>query len=330
MSRSTQMFTSASNGSASHATPDDSVSNIASSASMSGALGGTSGGGTSGGGASGGSAPIGPSSQELARRRQYLRAKRRFTFYKTAWRSLAVLGFAGGMIWLATSPIWLIRSADQIAVSDNQVLSDKNVQDLLPVPYPQSLLKVDPDSLALSLESHAPIESAVVSRRLVPPGLHVRVQERVPVAVVLPDTARPIKSIGTQPEPFKEPGLVDANGNWMPRNSFQALGAVAGPPALTVKGMRDSYRLSWHAMYESIRRSPVKIAAVDWTRPSNVVLYSELGQVHIGPYGKNFDAQLAALDQMRSLHSEINPKQVAFIDLQDPEHPIVETVAASQ
>ena len=314
MSRSTHVSTSASNGSKHHAASDDSASN--NSASMSSAVDS----------ASVGAAPIGPSPQELARRRQYLRARRRFTFYKTAWRSLAVLGFAGGMIWLATSPIWLIRSPDQIAVSDNQVLSDKNIQDLLPVPYPQSLLKVDPDSLALSLESHAPIESAVVSRRLVPPGLHVRVRERVPVAVVLPDTTKPIKSIASQPQPFKEPGLVDADGNWMPRNSFQELGAAAGPPALTVKGMRENYRSSWHAMYESIRRSPVKIAAVDWTRPSNVVLYSELGQVHVGPYGKNFDAQLAALDQMRSLHSEINPKQVAFIDLQDPEHPIVETL----
>lgn len=313
MSRSTQVSTSAansaSNGSAANAAPHHNMSDSASMREAPVV-----------------SAPIGPSPQELARRRQYLRARRRFTFYKTAWRSLAMLGFAGGVIWLATSPIWLIRSADQIAVSDNQILSDKNIQDLLPVPYPQSLLKVDPDSLALSLESHAPIESAVVSRRLVPPGLHVRVRERVPVAVALPDTAKPVKSIASQPEPFQEPGLVDADGNWMPRNSFQDLGAVTEPPALTVKGMRENYRSSWHSMYESIRRSPVKIAAVDWTRPSDVVLYSELGQVHIGAYGKNFDAQLAALDQMRSLNSEIDPKRVAFIDLQDPDHPVVETL----
>ncbi|MGB3298045.1 MAG: hypothetical protein WBA76_07230, partial [Phormidesmis sp.] len=78
----------------------------------------------------------GPSPQELARRRQYLRARRRSTFYKGLWRSLVMLGFAGGTMWLATSPIWLIRSADQIAVSDNQVLSDENIQALLPVPYP--------------------------------------------------------------------------------------------------------------------------------------------------------------------------------------------------
>ncbi len=275
------------------------------------------------------SAPMGPSPQELARRRQLLRARRRFTFYKTAWRSLAMLGFAAGTIWLATSPIWLIRSADQIAVSDNQILSDKNIQDLLPVPYPQSLLKVKPENLALSLESHAPIESAVVSRRLVPPGLHVRLRERVPVAVVIPDTAKPIKSIASQPQPFKEPGIVDADGNWMPRNSFQELGVIAEPPTLTVKGMRENYRSSWHSMYESIQRSPVKITAVDWTRPSDVVLYSELGQVHVGPYGKNFEAQLAALDQMRSLNSKVNPEEVAFIDLQDPEHPVVEVLQAA-
>ncbi|MGB3299062.1 MAG: FtsQ-type POTRA domain-containing protein, partial [Phormidesmis sp.] len=208
------------------------------------------------------------------------------------------------------------------------VLSDENIQALLPVPYPQPLLKVQPESLELSLESHAPIEKAVVTRRLVPPGLHVRVRERVPVAVVIPDTTKPVKSIPSQPEPFKEPGLIDAQGNWMPSNSFQALGAVTNPPTLTIKGMRENYRSSWRTMYESMQRSPVKITAVDWTRPSEVILYSELGQVHIGSYGSSFETQLAALDQMRSLNLEVSSKQIAFIDLQDPEHPIVETLQA--
>jgi len=181
-----------------------------------------------------------PSSQELARRRQYLKEKRRFTFYRTAWRAIAMLGFTAGILWVARSPIWLIRSAEQIVVSDNQILSDENIQALLPVPYPQSLLQVQPDDLAQSLETYKPIESALVSRRLLPPGLHVRVRERVPVALAVPDTTRPLKAISNQPEPFREPGLIDAQGYWMPRNSFQELGAMTHSPPLTVKGMQAS------------------------------------------------------------------------------------------
>ncbi len=270
-----------------------------------------------------------PSPQELARRRQYLKAKRRFNLYKTTWRSLLTLGFAAGTLWLATSPIWLIRSGAQVAVSDNQLFSEDNIREILPVPYPQSLIKVQPDILEQRLEAYGPIESASVSRRLIPPGLHVSVRERVPVAVTLPDTTQPLKAIPNQPTPFREPGLIDAQGYWMPRNSFRDLGAIASPPALSVKGMRPEYKAYWRTMYEAIRQSPVKIAAIDWTRPSNVVLYSELGQVHIGPYGKNFTDQLAALDQMRSLDARIPPEQVAFIDLQDPDNPVVEVLQAT-
>jgi cell division protein FtsQ len=271
-----------------------------------------------------------PSPQELARRRQFLRAKRRSNFYKAAWRSLIFLGFAGGTIWLATSPVWFIRSTKQISVSDNHILSDQNIQALLPVPYPQSLLKIEPESLEKALKSYAPIESVEVTRRLVPPGLHVQVHERVPVATVMPDTTQPVKAIASKPAPFREAGLIDAQGNWMPLNSFRELGAIATPPTLTVTGMRANQRAAWQSLYKSLRRSPVKITAIDWTSPSNVILSSELGQVRLGPYGRNFEAQLTALDRMRSLDTKVDPQQVAFIDLQDPDNPVVEILQATK
>jgi len=269
------------------------------------------------------------SSQDLSKRRQHLRAKRKYQFYKTLWRGVALMGFVAGSIWIATSPVWLIKTGEQLEVSGNQLLSDENVQDLVPVPYPQSLLKVKPDELAESLESHGPIESAVVSRRLVPPGLHVRINERVPVAVAVPDTTHPLKAIPAQPIPFKEPGLLDADGYWLPRNSFRELGASASLPPFAVRGMQAGYEDSWQAIYQEISRSPVKITALDWTRPSNLILQSELGTVHLGPYGKSFEAQLAALDQLRSLNDQVNPEKVAFIDLLDPDHPVVEVLQAT-
>lgn len=270
-----------------------------------------------------------PSSQDLSNRRQHLRAKRRFKFYKMAWRSLAMTGFAVGTVWIATSPIWLIRSGEQLEVSGNRLLSEQNVQALIPLPYPQSLLQVKPGNLAISLEASDLIESALVSRRLVPPGLHIRIHERVPVAVALPDTAHPVQAIASNPVPFKEPGLIDAQGYWMPRNSLQAVGASASLPPLTVKGMRAGYEDSWQSIYEAIRQSPVKITVIDWRRPSNMILQSELGAVHLGPYGQQFEKQLTALDQLRSLDDKVNPQKVAFIDLHDPAHPVIEILQAT-
>lgn len=270
-----------------------------------------------------------PSSQELIRRRQHLRAKRRIRSYQAIWRLLAIPALAAGTVWLATSPIWLIKSGNQIEVSDNQLLSAQVVQGLMPVPYPQSLLNVKPDDLADSLEAYAPIKSAVVSRRLIPPGLRVRVVERVPVAIAVPDTARPVKANPDQPVPFQEPGLIDAEGYWMPRDSFRDLGVSVGSPPLSVRGMRPGYEAAWQTIFQSLQRSPVKIIAIDWTQPSNLILQSELGAIHLGPYGNRFDDQMAALDRMRQISTQIDPKKIAFIDLHDPANPVVEILQAT-
>ncbi|WP_193858201.1 cell division protein FtsQ/DivIB [cf. Phormidesmis sp. LEGE 11477] len=270
-----------------------------------------------------------PKANDLAERRRQLRIKRRIKFYQRVWRSLAMIGFAGGIVWLARSPIWLLRSAEQIEVSENQTLSDANVRDLVPVAYPQTLLEIEPDELANMLTKQASIESAVVSRRLIPPGLYVRITERQPVAIALPNKARPVQTIPDQPQPFQEPGLIDAQGYWMPRNSFADVGADIALPTLTVEGMRPGYAGAWQVIYQEIQRSPVKITAIDWSDPNNLILQSELGAVHIGTFGDRFAAQLAALDQLRSLSEKVNPEQVAFIDLKDPQNPVIETFQAN-
>ncbi|MEL6940716.1 MAG: FtsQ-type POTRA domain-containing protein [Cyanobacteria bacterium J06598_1] len=245
-----------------------------------------------------------------------------------AWRTLAMSALAFGTVKIATSPIWLIRSAQQIEVNNQRLLSEENVQALVPVPYPQSLLSIKPEVLANSLTAHASIEDAVVRRKLIPPKLQVQITEKNPVAIALPNTERPLQTIPDKPEPFQEPGLIDAEGYWMPRNSFAELGAIANPP-LQITGMRASDITAWQTIYKEIARSPVSITAIDWRRSDNLVLQSELGAVHLGPYSKHFSEQLLALDQLRQLEDKVNPKQVAFINLQDPKAPLIEILQAT-
>ena len=280
---------------------------------------------------SGDATPMGPSHQDLAQRRQQLKARRKVKFYKMAWRTVLMTGLVVGTVRLATSPIWLIRSAEQLSVDtkDDARLSEENIRALLPVPYPQSLLSVQPEKLADGLMAHSTIEEAAISRRLIPPGLKVTVTERQPVAVTIPNIEKPLTEIPDQPVPFEEPGMIDAEGYWMPRNSFTELGAIAPPPALTIKGIQKSQIGSWRSLYKELARTPVIITQIDWTRPSNLTLQTELGIVHIGPYSKAFGAQLAALDQMRLVKDKVNPEEVAFIDLKNPEKPVIEILRAT-
>ena len=53
----------------------------------------------------------------------------------------------------------------------------------------------------------------------------------------------------------------------------------------------------------------------------NLKLKTDLGNVHIGPYGPQFSYQLEILDRMRHLPSHAEAGQIAFIDLKTPTVP---------
>lgn len=255
------------------------------------------------------------SRRQLLKRRQVLKQQRRIYLGQSFWRLLALAGLTGLMIWAVSQPIWLIRSPRQIQVRGNQLLSDSLLQDLVPLDYPQSLLEVQPETIARQLLQRAPLLGAEVDRQLLPPGLKVTVQERVPVAVVL--SAQPGDD---EPQPH---GLIDAQGAWMPITSF-GLGPTAKQlPGLQVRGLQPQYKRYWPQVYATIHRSPVAIQSIDWSDPSNLVLATDLGVVHLGPYSPELEQQLAMLDKMRNLPDHMQSAEVAYIDLSKPNQPAI-------
>ncbi len=253
------------------------------------------------------------SRRQLLKRRQVLKQQRRLHLGQSFWRLLALAGLAGLTFWAITRPIWVVRSPRQIQVRGNQLLSDTLVQDLVPLDYPQSLLEIQPETIAEQLRQRAPLLGVEVDRQLLPPGLKVTVQERVPVAVVLPD----------QPGDGKPAGLIDAQGAWMPLSSF-GLGPTAKPlPGLQVRGLQPQFQRYWPQVYATIHRSPVAVQSIDWSDPSNLVLASDLGIVHLGPYSPDLEQQLATLDQMRNLPNHMQSSEVAYIDLSKPSQPAI-------
>ncbi len=253
------------------------------------------------------------SRRQLLKRRQVLKQQRRLHLGQSFWRLLALTGVTGLMIWAVGQPIWLIRSPRQIQVRGNQLLSDTLLQDLVPLDYPQSLLEIQPDTIAQQLRQRAPLLAVEVDRQLLPPGLQVTVQERVPVAVVLPD----------QPDNGEPAGLIDAQGAWMPLTSFGLSPAAKQLPGLQVRGLEPQYKRYWPQVYATIHRSPVAIQSIDWSDPSNLVLATDLGVVHLGPYSPALEQQLATLDKMRNLPDHTQAAEVASIDLSKPNQPAI-------
>lgn len=260
------------------------------------------------------------SQAQLTTRRKKLRRERRIKSVQALWRSLFVSGMATGLIWAITLPDWVISNSEQIVVEGNHLLSAKSIRSLLPLSYPESILRVEPQAIAKSLESQAPIAEATVTRQLLPPGLTIKVKERQPVAIAqstAPSSAQAANSTAKS-------GFLDAQGVLMPENSYTRLQQKLELPSLKVIGSSDQYLSHWSEVYQAVSHSPVKVFEIDWRNPANLILKTELGNVHLGPYSSRFTEQLTVLDRMRELPSHIQARNIAYINLQNPEFPAIQ------
>ena len=259
------------------------------------------------------------SQAQLTTRRKKLRRARRLRSVQAIWRSLLVGGMASSLIWALTLPDWVIGQQEQIVIEGNHLLSAKAIRSLLPVSYPESIWRVEPQVLAKSLESQAAIAEVTVTLQLLPPGLTIKVKERQPVAI-----AQAPASTNAQGRQSSESGLLDAQGVFLPSSSYTKLEYKLELPNLKVIGAHEQYSPYWSEAYQAISRSPVKVFEIDWQNPANLILKTELGNVHIGPYTSRLREQLTILDRMRELPSHIQPGAIAYINLQNPDFPAIQ------
>ncbi|VXD25319.1 Cell division protein FtsQ [Planktothrix serta PCC 8927] len=258
------------------------------------------------------------STNELGRRRQQLRRQRRLKLVQVLYQAMVVSSLAGGLFWLINQPIWLIRQPEQLKVEGNQLLSDQAVRSLLPLSYPQSLWKIQPQVLEKTLESRGQIASAHVTRQLFPPSLTINIQERQPIAVAYP----PSKT--SQTGGNDQIGWLDATGDWMPLENYTELEKTKQLPTLKVIGNVSQYHAYWPQVYQAISRSPIKILVINWEDPSNLILQTEMGTVHLGPYSSKFPEQLRVIDRMRNVPQQLDISQIMYFDLKNPSQPLVQ------
>jgi cell division protein FtsQ len=260
---------------------------------------------------------------DLTQRRKRLRRKRRVKIIQTIWQTIAVSGFAGTLLWGAIQPTWVLKAPESIEISGNQLLSDEAVRSLMALSYPQSMWKIQPSRIAGSLQKQPAIAHANVTRRLLPPGLIVEVKERIPVAIA---QARSENSEETDEKTLR---LIDASGVLIPMESYGSANTSsrnpkAKLPNLKVIGMPEQYRELWGQVYQTLNRSSLKISEMDWRDPSNLILKTELGKVHLGTPNSLLPEKIKLLLQMRQLPAEVNPNQIEYIDLKNPDTPMIQ------
>ncbi len=277
----------------------------------------------------------------LAQRRQRLRGQRRLKAMQSCWRLLVTIALTSGAIWLVTRPSWVIYDSSQIQVDGNELLSSDMVQQLLPMEYPQALWEVDTEAIARELEASGPIADATITRQLFPPSLILQVQERKPVAIAqefIPDPELTLPNAeadeASQHTPQSIRGLLDSTGAWFPLENYLTLGSSLQVPDLTVVGMDGQNRSQWSDMYQEITQikaaipTAPHIVEIDWRNPSNLILSTDVGTVHIGAFttAARFSDQLRAIAQMRNLPNTIERSRIAYIDVTNPNRPMIQLI----
>ncbi|MEH2319673.1 cell division protein FtsQ/DivIB [Nostoc sp.] len=257
---------------------------------------------------------ISVSRTNLAQRRQKLRRQRRMKIIQAIWRTFAITGLTGGLFWVVVQPVWMLKAPKQILMkSGDKLLSDETAQSLLVLSYPQSLWRIEPSAIANSLKKQPTIAEAIVKRRLFPPGLIIEIQERVPVAVTQTSGNKKVTI-----------GLLDASGAWMPLEKYTSLNPTSKLPNLKVIGSPKQYCLYWTQLHQAISQSPVNVIEIDCRNPTNLILKTELGNVHLGAPGPQLSEQIKVLAQMRHLGAKLNSSQIEYIDLKNPDFPLVQ------
>ncbi|MFN6470342.1 MAG: cell division protein FtsQ/DivIB [Nostoc sp. SerVER01] len=264
---------------------------------------------------------ISVSRTDLAQRRKKLRRQRQMKIIQAIWRTFAITALASGLLWVAVQPVWMLKASKQIAIkSGNKLLSDETTRSLLVLSYPQSLWRIEPSAIANSLEKQPTIANAIVRRRLFPPGLIIDIQERVPVAVTQTPT---VQNQGTSNKKVTI-GLLDASGVWIPLEKYTSLNPSRKLPNLRVIGLPKQYCLYWSQLHQAISQSLVKVMEIDCQNPTNLILKTELGKVHLGTPGPQLSEQIKLLAQMRHLTAKLNSGEIEYIDLKNPEFPLVQ------
>jgi len=259
---------------------------------------------------------------DTQKRRLELQKRRNLKFAVAMGRSLVLLGMSYGLFWLISLPKWVITSSSQLEVLGNRRLSLDTVKSLTGLSYPQSLWELPTQDLRNQLKNTPPIADAAVMRRLLPPGLTIEIEEREPVAVVLSNSDPNQKTLA----PIPVIGFLDRQGVFIAYKYYNNPDSKLKTPKLKIIGFTEQNKIYWAELYTLVSQSPLDIYQIDWRDPNNLILKTSLGIVYLGANHSLLAKQFTALNNLSQLPSEINPDQILYLDLNNPDAPLINLV----
>ena len=243
-------------------------------------------------------------------RRRRLREERRRERLIQSWRILLYGGVSTGLIWVLLSTGWSLRSQQQLTVRGSDRLGTDAVVKAAGLRFPRPLITLEPGRLERRLLAELPVESVSVQRRLVPPGIEVKLKDRQPIAAASRMGARGL-----------EQGMVDRQGHWMPLTVARQ--GEAPSSAVRVEGWIPSRRRMIATVLEQRDQLGSPLQVIKIAPDGDLSLRTQtLGLVRLGSNERLLDQQLLTIALLSSsLPETLRGKASSGIDLSDPSKP---------
>ncbi|MGK7909995.1 MAG: cell division protein FtsQ/DivIB [Synechococcus sp.] len=261
----------------------------------------------------------------LKERRQQVRQQLRHQLQSRLWRWTLTAGLLVGGVYVARLPCWKVQVANSVRIQGNDLLDDRDILAFVPPIDSLYIWQVEPHRVEAAMLENPFLKSVSVRRQLFPPHISAEVEERQAIAVG--------RVAGT-------PGFIDTEGQWVDSTDLSVESASEWP-TLIVMGWEPAQKRDWAELLFVLQHSVVAIRTVDWRNPTNLILQTELGEVHFGqlPEGTHPDTplgrsplarvvkeRLQGLNQLSGLYDgpcNCQPSDVDYINMSHPQLPTI-------
>jgi cell division protein FtsQ len=230
-----------------------------------------------------------------------------------------IFGISVAVFWWITLPQWVLTGSEQIEIEGNEFLSDDEIRQLIPLKYPQPILTLSGRDLEENLTQQAPLTNIVVTKQILPPSVTIKVTEKEPVALAFGPVVGESGQIN-----IVHIGYINSEGIFVDKGMYQNLQEEKDKlPQLKMIGTPTLYLPYWENLYGLLIQSPMTITEVDWRNPNNIILTTDLGKIHLGAYTSKLPEQLNVLAQLKTITQQIRREDIVYIDLLDPNRPLI-------
>ena len=220
------------------------------------------------------------------------------------WRACMLIGCTVGLASLTLIPYWRIDKQSQIKITGEKLVSENTIYRTLNFAYPQFIWIVNGIKLDHQLEALPSIKAAKVNRQLIPPTIHISLQEKVPVAVAT--------SQGNI-------GFLSSSGEWIDQKFYSNLDSNYSLPQLKVIDYKNQFQPVWIKLYQLVSLYPeLQISEVHWNQAGSLFVQTKLGQVLLGNDDSRLEQQFKILLKLKNLPKQLRSSEIAYIDLSNP------------